>query len=66
MAVENNVKNLRNARKQTQADLAYAIGVDSKTIRNIELKGTCSLEVALRLSAYYKMSVNKIFKVADI
>lgn len=65
MAVENSVKNLRRERKETQKDLALAIGVDAKTIRNIELTGTCSLEVALRLSKYYEMSVDNIFKVAD-
>lgn len=65
MAVENSVKNLRKERKETQKDLALAIGVDAKTIRNIELTGTCSLEVALRLSKYYEMSVDNIFKVAD-
>ena len=61
MAVENSVKNLRKERKETQKDLALAIGVDAKTIRNIELTGTCSLEVALRLSKYYEMSVDNIF-----
>ena len=66
MAVENSVKNLRKERKETQKDLALAIGVDAKTIRNIELTGTCSLEVALRLSKYYEMSVDNIFKVADV
>lgn len=65
MAVENSVKNLRKERKETQKDLALAIGVDAKTIRNIELTGTCSLEVALRLSKYYEVFVNKILKVAD-
>lgn len=65
MAVENSVKNLRRERKETQKDLALAIGVDAKTIRNIELTGTCSLEVALRLSKYYEMSVDNIFKVTD-
>ena len=65
MAVENSVKDLRKERKETQKDLALAIGVDAKTIRNIELTGTCSLEVALRLSKYYEMSVDTIFKVAD-
>lgn len=65
MAVENSVKDLRKERKETQKDLALAIGVDAKTIRNIELTGTCSLEVALRLSKYYEMSVDNIFKVTD-
>ena len=65
MAVENSVKSLRKERNETQKDLAIAIGVDAKTIRNIELTVTCSLEVALRLSKYYEMSVDTIFKVAD-
>ena len=65
MAVENSVRDIRKQRKETQKDLALAIGVDSKTIRNIEVTGTCSLEVALRLSKYYEMSVDKIFKVAE-
>jgi len=65
MAVENTLKALRKEHKKTQKDLALAIGVDSKTIRNIELTGTCSLEVALRLSMYYQMTVNDIFKVSD-
>lgn len=65
MAVESSIKTIRKERKETQKDLALAIGVDSKTIRNIEQTGTCSLEVALRLSKYYEMSVNKLFKVAD-
>lgn len=65
MAVESELKEIRKSHKETQKDLAYAIGVDSKTIRNIETTGTCSLEVALRLAQYYEMSVNSIFKVAD-
>lgn len=65
MAVENSVKTLRKERKETQKDLALAIGVDAKTVRNIELTGTCSLEVALRLSKYYELSVDKIFQLTD-
>lgn len=65
MAVENSVKTLRKERKETQKDLALAIGVDAKTVRNIELTGTCSLEVALRLSKYYALSVDKIFQLTD-
>ena len=52
MAVESSLRELRKQRNETQKDLAIAIGVDSKTIRNIERSGVCSLEVALRLSAY--------------
>lgn len=66
MAVESSLRELRKQRNETQKDLAIAIGVDSKTIRNIERSGVCSLEVALRLSAYLKLSVNKIFTVSDL
>lgn len=65
MAVENSVKDIRKQHRETQKELALAIGVDSKTIRNIEQTGACSLEVALRLSMYYEIAVNNIFKVAD-
>ena len=35
------------------------------TIRNVEISGNCSLEVALRLSMYFNRSVNELFFVSD-
>ena len=52
MAVANIIRESRKSSKHTQKDLANAIGVDPKTIRNVEISGNCSLEVALRLSMY--------------
>lgn len=65
MAVENIIRESRKSYKCTQKDLADAIGVDTKTIRNVEISGTCSLEVALRLSMYFHKSVNELFHVLD-
>ena len=39
--------------------------LNEKTIRNIEITGNCSLEVALRLSAYFHITVNELFSVSD-
>lgn len=65
MAVANIIRESRKSSKHTQKDLANAIGVDTKTIRNIEISGNCSLEVALRLSMYFNRSVNELFYVSD-
>ena len=65
MAVANIIRESRKSSKHTQKDLANAIGVDTKTIRNVENSGNCSLEVALRLSMYFSRSVNELFYVSD-
>ena len=65
MAVANIIRESRKSSKHTQKDLANAIGVDTKTIRNVEISGNCSLEVALRLSMYFNRSVNEFFYVSD-
>ena len=65
MAVENIIRESRKSSNHTQKDLADAIGVDTKTIRNVEISGTCSLEVALRLSMYFHKTVNELFHVMN-
>ena len=66
MAVVSNLKDIRKSHHQTQKEVAYAIGVDTKTIRNIEVNGACSLENALRLAAYYELTVNALFNASDL
>lgn len=62
MAVKNDLKKLRKEQRLKQADLAIAIGMCEKSISNIELeKNPASLETALRLAAYFKVSVDDIF-----
>ena len=62
MAVKNGLKKLRKEQRLKQADLATAVGMCERSISNIELeKNPASLETALRLVAYFKVSVEDIF-----
>ena len=62
MAVKNDLKKPRTDQRLKQADLAIAVGMCEKSISNIELeKNPASLETALRLAAYFKVSVEDIF-----
>ena len=63
MPIENHVRTYRISHHDTQQDLAAAV---EKTIRNIEVTGKCSLEIALRLSEYFNITVNELFKVSDL
>lgn len=62
MAVKNDLKKLRKEQRLKQADLAIAVGMCEKSISNIELeKNPASLETALRLAAYFKVSVEDMY-----
>lgn len=64
MAVKNDLKKLRKEQRLKQADLAIAVGMCEKSISNIELeKNPASLETALRLAAYFKVSLWKISSI---
>ncbi len=67
MAIANSLKQIRIERRLHQEDLAVAIGSCGRTIERIE-RGECnaSLELALRLSQYHKVSVEDIFSIDDI
>ena len=66
MGVKNDLKKLRKKQCLKQADLAIAVGMCEKSISNIELeKNPTSLETALRLAAYFKVSVEDIFRLEE-
>ena len=66
MAVKNDLKKLRKEQRLKQSDLAMAVGMCEKSISNIELeKNPASLETALRLAAYFKVSVEDIFHLEE-
>ena len=66
MAVKNDLKKLRKDQRLKQADLAIAVGMCEKSISNIELeKNPASIETALRLTAYFKVSVEGIFHLVE-
>lgn len=66
MGAKNDLKKLCKEQCLKQADLAIAVGMCEKSISNIELeKNPASLETALRLAAYFKVSVEDIFHLEE-
>jgi len=62
--MKNNVKELRKAKGLRQEDLAAALGVTRQTIIAIENnKYDPTLELAMRLSAFFGVSVNDMFTI---
>ncbi len=64
--VKNEVKSYREAKNLTQDQLAQMVDVSRQTIISIETgKYRASLELALKLSAYFKVPVEKLFKLGE-
>lgn len=64
--MKNNIKNLRKEKGLRQEDLAEILRVSRQTIIAIENdKYDPSLELALKISIYFAMTVNDIFKVEE-
>ena len=63
--ITNDVNMLRLQKGTTQEELASAVGVSRQTIIAIE-KGnyTPSVHLALKLAQYFKMPVEKVFKIS--
>lgn len=62
MPVENRLKEIRKRQKVTQLKMAEDLQITRQTIIAIEKdKYNPSLELALKISAYFKMSVEEIF-----
>lgn len=67
LVLSNQLHDLRANKKITQQDLADAIGVTRATVNALE-KGNYnpSLELAFRLSLYFKKNIHDIFKIEEI
>ncbi len=62
--MKNRIRELRKSRKLTQEDLADYLGVTRQTIIAIENnKYDPSLELAMKISEYFRLSVNDIFQL---
>jgi putative transcriptional regulator len=62
LPVENRIREVRKSRKVTQLRLAEDLQITRQTIIAIENnKYNPSLELALKISAYFKMSVEDLF-----
>ena len=60
--MKNNIKELRKARALRQEDLAAALGVTRQTVIAIENdKYDPTLELAMKISRYFGLTVNEIF-----
>lgn len=60
--MKNNIKELQKGRKMRQEDLAEKLGVTRQTVIAIENdKYDPTLELAMKISAFFGVSVNDIF-----
>ncbi len=66
LTIVNNIHEIRKEKKMTQQALADAVGVTRATINAMEKSAyNPSLELAFRLSLFFKMDVQTIFYVED-
>ena len=66
MAVSTTLKQVRAERNICQEDLAVAIGSCGRTIGRIERgERNASLELALRISKYFGLSMEELFYITD-
>ena len=64
--MNNNLKNLRKIKNVSQNDLANALSVSRQTINSIENgKFDPSLTLAIKLTKYFNVSIDEIFKYGD-
>jgi len=64
--MNNNLKNLRKIKNVSQNDLADALSVSRQTINSIENgKFDPSLTLAIKLTRYFNVSIDEIFKYED-
>ncbi len=62
--MRNNIKELRKSKGLRQEDLAEILGVTRQTIIAIENnKYDPTLELAMKISEYFEISVNAIFRL---
>ena len=64
--MNNNLKSLRKLKNVSQNDLANALSVSRQTINSIENgKFDPSLTLAIKLTKYFNVSIDEIFKYED-
>lgn len=62
--MKNNIRELRKSKSLRQEDLAEILGVTRQTIIAIEnSKYDPTLELAMKISKYFEVSVNEIFQL---
>lgn len=66
MSISNNLREAREEKAVSQADVGRALDADANTICRYESgRRIPTLETALRLSAYYHKTVNDLFQLKE-
>ena len=61
------IKELRRARKMSQAELADAVGTTRQTITSIEVgKYTASLPLAYKIARFFGLTIEEVFDFSEI
>jgi len=61
--MKNRIAELRKAKKETQEELAIAVGVTRQTIISLENgKYIASLPLAFKIAKYFKTTIENIFE----
>ena len=61
------IKELRRARKMSQAELADAVGTTRQTITSIEVdKYTASLPLAYKIARHFGLTIEDVFDFSEI
>ena len=61
------IKELRRARRMSQAELADAVGTTRQTITSIEVgKYTASLPLAYKIARHFGLTIEDVFDFSDI
>lgn len=61
------IRELRRARKLSQAELADAVGTTRQTITSIEVgKYTASLPLAYKIARFFGLAIEEVFDFSEI
>jgi len=64
--LKNNIAELRKARKETQEELANAVGVTRQTIISLENgRYIASLPLAFKIARHFGMAIENIFQEGE-
>ena len=64
--MKNNIAELRKARKETQEELANAVGVTRQTIISLENgRYIASLPLAFKIARHFGMAIENIFQEGE-
>lgn len=65
--MQTRIKELRKARKMSQAELADAVGTTRQTITSIEVgKYTASLPLAYKIAHYFGLTIEEVFDFSEL